>query len=239
MRVFHSTPSSQIKHQKVQQEHHQPHHKHQHPLTEEEREQNEEKFGSNPKCWSCSNFLNRISLFCHSCEKVQPPSQYDYFELMGVPKQFDLDTKKLEKHFWALQRKLHPDNFHTASEREKAFSQGISSMINQAYSTLKHPQKRAKYLLKLAGIEVDETTETITDPGLLMGVMEIRMQVEEAGDEQLRALDAENKKRLADLYHRISKAFAENRFEEAKQIAFKLQYYGRIDEEIHKKKKIV
>jgi DnaJ-domain-containing protein 1 len=26
-----------------------------------------------------------------------------------------VDAGKLEKHYWALQRKLHPDNFHTAT----------------------------------------------------------------------------------------------------------------------------
>jgi hypothetical protein len=43
-----------------------------------------DKFGSHPKCWSCDNFVKGIPLFCTCCQKVQPPSNYDFFELMGM-----------------------------------------------------------------------------------------------------------------------------------------------------------
>ena len=49
--------------------------------------------------------------FCDSCGKVQPPVPVDYFTFFGFPRKLDLDTAALEKEFYALSRKLHPDVF--------------------------------------------------------------------------------------------------------------------------------
>ncbi|ELR17127.1 FeS protein assembly co-chaperone HscB, putative [Acanthamoeba castellanii str. Neff] len=197
-----------------------------------------DKFGSHPKCWSCDNFVKGIPLFCTCCQKVQPPSNYDFFELMGMPKRFAVDAGKLEKHYWALQRKLHPDNFHTATTRERNYSEGVSSIINEAYHTLKHPNRRAKYLMQLKGVPLDETTGTITDPDLLMEVMEIRMRLEDADDAELRALERENKQRLDRCYEEVGHALDASDMDKCRDVAVRLQYFVKIEEEIKRRKKV-
>jgi molecular chaperone HscB len=58
-------------------------------------------------CWSCGTM--RAAQFCESCGKVQPPMPVDYFTFFGLPRKLKLDVPALEKDFYELSRKLHPD----------------------------------------------------------------------------------------------------------------------------------
>jgi len=73
-----------------------------------------------PSCWSCGTM--RAVHFCSSCGKVQPPIPVDYFTFFGFPRKLNLDTAALEKEFYALSRKLHPDVFGQADNRERSWS---------------------------------------------------------------------------------------------------------------------
>jgi len=55
--------------------------------------------------------------FCSACGKVQPPVPVDYFTFFGFPRKLNLDTAELEKEFYALSRRLHPDVFGQAAIR--------------------------------------------------------------------------------------------------------------------------
>jgi molecular chaperone HscB len=144
-----------------------------------------------PSCWSCGTM--RAVHFCSSCGKVQPPVPVDYFTFFGFPRKLDLDTADLEKEFYALSRRLHPDVFGQADERERSWSLEQSSMLNDAYRTLKDPIKRTEYLLRLEGIELEEQSKQATEkaratgelkkqvvpPDLLEEVFELNMHLEE------------------------------------------------------------
>lgn len=52
-------------------------------------------------------------------------------------------------------------------------------MLNKAYHTLKNPLSRAQYMLAQQGVEVNEA-ESLHHPELLMDVMEVREELEEA-----------------------------------------------------------
>src|SRR6202163_1231295 len=105
-------------------------------------------------CWSCGKM--RAAHFCTSCGKVQPPVPVDYFDFFGFPRKLNLDTAALEKEFYALSRRLHPDVFGQAETQERNWSLEQSSMLNDAYRPLKDPIKRTEYLLRLEGIELEE-----------------------------------------------------------------------------------
>jgi molecular chaperone HscB len=135
----------------------------------------------------------RAAHFCNSCGKVQPPVPVDYFIFFGFPRKLNLDTAALEKEFYALSRKLHPDVFGQAEEQERSWSLEQSSMLNDAYRTLKNPIKRTEYLLRLEGIELEEQSKQATEkaratgelkkqvvpPDLLEEVFELNMHLEE------------------------------------------------------------
>ena len=147
------------------------------------------------ECWSCNATLDtdRAAHFCGSCGKVQPPVAVDYFAFFGFPRKLNLDTAKLEKEFYALSRRLHPDLFGQADERERGWSLEQSSRLNDAYRTLKDPIRRTEYLLQLEGIELEEQSKQATEkaraagsvkkqivpPDLLEEVFELNMQLEE------------------------------------------------------------
>ena len=131
--------------------------------------------------------------FCSSCGKVQPPVPVDYFTFFGFSRKLNLDTAGLEKEFYALSRRLHPDLFAQANPEERAFSLEQSSMLNDAYRTLKDRIKRTEYLLRLEGVELEEQSKQATEkaratgklkkqvvpPDLLEEVFELNMHLEE------------------------------------------------------------
>ena len=142
-------------------------------------------------CWSCGTM--RATHFCSACGKVQPAVPVDYFTFFGFPRKLNLDTAVLEKEFYALSRRLHPDVFAQAESTERAWSLEQSSMLNDAYRTLKDPIKRTEYLLRLEGVELEEQSKQATEkaratgelkqqvvpPDLLEEVFELNMHLEE------------------------------------------------------------
>ena len=79
-------------------------------------------------------------------------------------------TRQLEREFYALSRKLHPDVYSRASAREQAWSLEKTSQLNDAYRTLKDPISRTEYLLMLEGIQLEEQSKTATEQARASGV---------------------------------------------------------------------
>jgi len=116
----------------------------------------------------------------------------DHFALFGLERGFAVDGERLRARYRELQQALHPDRFVSAPENERRWSVQAAGRVNDAYTTLKAPLPRAVYLLSLAGVEIDEETDTRMDPGFLMEQMELREAIEEvpgASDPQA-SLDA-------------------------------------------------
>ncbi len=135
-------------------------------------------------CWSCGSAVHRRDLFCGSCGRIQPSSaDVNYFEIFGLPAKLNLNASSLEREFYRLSRKLHPDVFARATQPEQEWSLARSSLLNDAYRTLKDPIKRTEYLLKLEGVaEGDKGRAKKEDPvpsDLLEEVFELNMQLDE------------------------------------------------------------
>ena len=142
-------------------------------------------------CWSCGAM--RAAHFCGSCGKVQPAEPVDYFTFFGIPPKLSLDVPALEKEFYELSRKLHPDLNARGGNLEQQWSLEQSSLLNDAYRTLRDPIKRTEYLLHLEGIVLEEQSKSATEqaratgevkkqivpPDLLEEVFELNMQLEE------------------------------------------------------------
>jgi molecular chaperone HscB len=117
----------------------------------------------------------------------------DYFSLFALPRKLNLDTAALERDFYAQSRKLHPDRFAAKSLEEQAWATEQSSLLNDAYRTLKDPIARTEYLLSLEGVQLEEQSKAATDaarergtqkkqvvpPELLEEVFELNMQLQE------------------------------------------------------------
>jgi len=99
--------------------------------------------------------------------------QQNYFELFGLSPGYELDLENLAARYRDLQRAVHPDRFANASDHERRLSVQQAALINEAYQTLTSPLARARYLLELQGVALDDTN-TAMDPMFLMEQMELR-----------------------------------------------------------------
>src|SRR5277367_794821 len=97
-------------------------------------------------------------------------SPQNYFAFFLLPPKLGVDTAALEKSFYALSRKLHPDRFASRPAAEQAAALAESSLLNDAYRTLKEPIARTEYLLKLEGVELEEQSKAATEAARTSGV---------------------------------------------------------------------
>ena len=79
-----------------------------------------------------------------------------HFELFGLPPSFPIDLAALEKQYRALSLQCHPDRVaRDADARERRLALERTTALNDAFQVLKDPVRRAFYLLKLAGVDLD------------------------------------------------------------------------------------
>jgi molecular chaperone HscB len=104
------------------------------------------------------------------------------FEVFEIQPTLALDPQDLEKRFYALSRKLHPDLRRNPAERAEA--EEATAILNDAYRVLRDPVARAEYLLRIEGFDIGEQGSKDVPPELLEEVFELNMAVEElqAGD---------------------------------------------------------
>lgn len=96
----------------------------------------------------------------------------DYFSLFGLPRSFDLDSVELERAWKKVALAVHPDKFATASAAEKRVAMQWSTRANEAYTVLRQPLARARYLCELAGIDLEIETNTAMSSEFLLQQME-------------------------------------------------------------------
>lgn len=84
----------------------------------------------------------------------------DYFKVFGLPRKLKIDLDDLQRRFYELSRRVHPDFFHVGTPAEQTRSLEHSALINRAYRTLRDPVSRIEYLIQLE--EGRETREGAT-----------------------------------------------------------------------------
>ncbi|SJN57967.1 co-chaperone HscB [Vibrio ruber] len=163
----------------------------------------------------------------------------NYFELFGLPTQFELDGSLLSSQFRELQKSFHPDNFATASERERLAAVQKASEINDAYQTLKSDIRRAEYLLMLHDIDLRSEQQTMQDPEFLMEQMLLREELEtleSAADAQEQLIDFEGK--VSKMYKIqltvLKEQLAQSQWEAAADTVRKLKFIAKLRNEIER-----
>jgi len=100
----------------------------------------------------------------------------NYFDLFDLPVSFSIDKNKLRKKYYALNRENHPDNFTLVDQEEQMSALDKSSIINEAFKTLKDDMLRIKYTLELTGIKFEEGNESVPQI-FLMEMMDINENI--------------------------------------------------------------
>ncbi|MEM6292883.1 MAG: Fe-S protein assembly co-chaperone HscB [Myxococcota bacterium] len=119
----------------------------------------------------------------------------NHFERLGQPQQYALERDALEDAYLERAAAVHPDKFQGASSGEQRQAMEASAAVNEAYRTLRDPVKRAEYLVKLGGIDLDSSDAEGGAPKMpqafLIEMIEQREQLDaakQAGGDALEAM---------------------------------------------------
>jgi molecular chaperone HscB len=137
------------------------------------------------KCSTCEA-LTQIPLSCDDCHQLLAQVQgADFFELFGLPPQYDLDPASLDQKYLTISRNIHPDKYAIAGPEMQAFALRASAAVNNAYAVLRDPVHRAEYMLESAG-GPSATQNKQVPQDMLSEILMLREEIEEAkagGDE--------------------------------------------------------
>ena len=155
------------------------------------------------------------------------------FQILDLPVAFELNLKTLEKQYFAAQRQWHPDRFVGKGEDMRGEAAERSVLINDAYETLKNPLERAKHMLELKDIFIDDSTNPPAD--LLGEMMQLRERIHEHADDgkALLAIVDDIKKLASVCTQAISDAFKTDDITAANEEVLRFGYLGKAMEEAH------
>lgn len=130
------------------------------------------------ECWSCGAERG-VDSSCPVCGKIQPPPRSaSHFDVLGLQKTMRLDRAALEGAYRDRSRKVHPDRFARASSIERRLALEHTTVLNDAYRTLRDPQRRAEYLMNLEGVEIGREEARTSDPRFLTEMLELQEVLE-------------------------------------------------------------
>lgn len=161
----------------------------------------------------------------------------NHFDLFQLPARFTLDMGALDAAYRDVQGQVHPDRFVNATDAEKRVAMQWATRANEAYQTLKNPQKRARYLCEMNGVDLQTESNTAMPMEFLMQQMEWREELGEARagkdvaalellDEQVKA---ERKTRL----ELVGRELDAGDYAEAAQGVRALMFLDKFGEEVH------
>jgi len=107
----------------------------------------------------------------------------DHFEVFGLPRRLAVDTAELQRKFYELSRRGHPDFHQRESPERQAEILEASARLNAAYRALRDPLARIEYLVRLEeGRDTREgaTVKPKAPPELLEEMFEIQEALQEA-----------------------------------------------------------
>lgn len=81
----------------------------------------------------------------------------DHFARLGLPRQFSVDRDALEDHYLARSQVVHPDRHVDGDSATRRAALEHSSALNEGYRVLRDPVRRAEYLVRLGGIDLDSS----------------------------------------------------------------------------------
>jgi len=133
------------------------------------------------------------------------PSNADYLALLGFAGRPGIETDELQRRYYDLSRRLHPDRFQTGSAEEQRASVRASALLNDAFRTLKDVESRGRWWLERAGDSLGRENNQVP-PRLAAEVFEVQEKLAElraASGSEREALQSETRGILEALSSRL------------------------------------
>jgi molecular chaperone HscB len=171
---------------------------------------------------------------------MTPDFSKNHFALFQLEPAFEINLSALDVAYRDVQREVHPDRFNGANDAERRVAAQWATQANEAYKTLRSPLARGRYLLRLAGIDTEEESNTAMPRQFLMDQMEWREAVvdaREASDsDALDRLASEHRNAerslVAELAAQLADLSNNNQLQAAKLTVRKLRFLEKLGEEI-------
>ena len=172
---------------------------------------------------------------------MQPSSfdfQHNYFQLFGLAQSYQIDTAQLEQQYRALQAQVHPDKSAHLPDAEQRLAMQRATLVNEAYQALRSPLRRARYLLSMHGVDIQEENNTVMPLEFLAAQMEWHEAVVEAQQardiDALTRIEARLQRETYELEAQLAvKIDTEKNYAAAAESVRKLRFMERLAEEIH------
>ena len=148
----------------------------------------------------------------------------NYFELFNIEQNYIIDQNLLQKKYFSLQAKYHPDRSQNELLRRENLE--YSMLVNEAFKVLKDDYLRAEYMLKIKGELIDDSKlKYLLSPAQLEEVLSNYELIEDMHDlSQLCAIERDKIKACQKLVHEIGAAFTENNIKQALDLTVRLKY---------------
>lgn len=164
----------------------------------------------------------------------------DHYEVLGLPRAYRIDERRLEERYRELSRLLHPDRHAAQSASERRFALEKMIQVNDAWRTLRDPVRRAAWLLAQEGFDLSEGSSggagKDLPPTFLMEVMDRSEQLAEArakrDEAAVRAMATEIRGLREEALATLASAFDARDFQTAARTVGILRTYDRFLGEI-------
>jgi len=167
-----------------------------------------------------------------------PIFKQNYFEIFSVPISTAPDLTQLKEKNHELQQRVHPDCFANSNDAEKREAMQITSLVNEAYNTLKNPVARLQYMLTLKGVDMNGENDTSMDGAFLMQQMELREEIADVKSQSdpldvLETMSRDLKNQAGNLVLTFAGLYAQDDLEKSREVVRKLQFINKAQKEVN------
>lgn len=163
----------------------------------------------------------------------------NHFVELGLEPTYDLDLAALERNYLALAQRHHPDRVAAGTVTERRAAMETSGAINEGYRVLRDAVRRAEYLCRLGGVDLDSSDPEHGAPTMpqafLIEMIERREGLAEARAGGTAATDALRDRVSSEQDHALERAVAALRRGTTREAAIALverRYLQRLIDEI-------
>jgi molecular chaperone HscB len=160
----------------------------------------------------------------------------NHFTTFDLPATFSVDSTSLSARYRDLQAATHPDRFVNATDAEKRIAMSRTVDINEAYTTLKDPVRRAMHLLALVDVDGLDEKNTSMPADFLMQQIDWREALADArlkeDEDRLDEMASELAGMLASLGDTFDAAYRGEHFSVATTLARKMRFMQKLAEEV-------